>query len=197
MTPKQKQIILDKIARIKKALAADKKRCGGYYEDSHGLRYLPPELYLQMKDYVGSLKYFKWFEKKFPADIGFPLFLFEWTITLFKTSDFKNAEILALKTFFSNSYLFDKFLDYEFLDLDKYEGSDWQTPELAEYLIYSKHQEELNDFAKWISEFLSSDKFYKIANEFVEIEIKLKTEPVGQMRAKLIARRYHLLDNYA
>ncbi len=197
MTPKQIQNKLDKISKIKKALAADKKHWGGYYEDSRGLRYLPPELYLQIKDYVGALKYFKWFSKSFPDDIGFPLFLFEWTITLYKNADFKNAEILALKTFFSNSYIFDKFLDRQFLNLDKYEGSNWENPELAENLTYSKYQDELKDFAEWISEFLSSDKFYKIANEFVEIERKLKTEPVGPKRTKLVERKFNLLDEYA
>jgi len=43
MTPKQEERIRNKIARIRKELAADKKRWGGFYDDSRGLRYLPPE----------------------------------------------------------------------------------------------------------------------------------------------------------
>lgn len=84
MTPKQKERIQLKIAKIKKELAADKKRWGGYYDDSRGLRYLPPELYLKIQDYSGALRYFNWFHKNFPDDSGYPVFLFEWAITRFK-----------------------------------------------------------------------------------------------------------------
>jgi len=44
MTPKQEERTRSKIKMIKAELAADKKRWGGYYDDSRGLRYLPPAL---------------------------------------------------------------------------------------------------------------------------------------------------------
>ncbi len=196
MTPKQVEKIKDKISKIKRELAADKRRWSGYYDDSRGLRYIPPGLFLRLQDYKGALTYFKWFGKNFPDDSGFPVFLFEWTLTLFKTGNFRNAEKKALKTFFSNSYLFDKFLNKNFLHLDKYEGSNWEQAELTKHLEYSKDLPDLHDFADWINEFLTSDKFYKIANEFVDIERKLKTEPTGPTRTELVERRYRLIDIY-
>ena len=42
MTSKQIERIKKKITKIKQALAADKRRWGGFYDDSQGLRYLPP-----------------------------------------------------------------------------------------------------------------------------------------------------------
>ncbi|MFC2132344.1 hypothetical protein ACFLRG_00950, partial [Bacteroidota bacterium] len=190
------QRIIDKIKKIKKALAADKKHWGGYYHDGRGLRYLQPELFLKLKDYKGASNYFRWFEKNFPDDCCYPIFLLEWTITLFKVGKIKEAEKKALKTFMSNTYLFDKFLEKELLHFDKYEGSGWEGEELTNDLSYSKEQEDIQDFVEWIIDFLKSDKFYKIANEFIEIGIKLKTEPTGKKRTELVNREYSLLDDY-
>jgi hypothetical protein len=195
MTPKQIERIKNKITKIKRELAADKKRWGGFYDDSRGLRYLPPELYLKLKDYSGALRYLNWFDKNFPEDSGFPIFLFEWTITLFKTKRIKQAEKKAMETFYSNTYLIDKFLKKEFLDFDKLENSNWEYSSLVEQLIYSKEQDELTDFAEWLENFVTSEKFYDFANKFIEIESILKTEPVGQKRTELVKKRYKLLEN--
>lgn len=197
MTPRKVESLKKKIQKIKAALAADKRRWGGMYDDSRGLRYLPPALFLQLQDYAGAIKYFRWFHKNFPDDVGYPIFLFEWTVTLFKTSDKKGAEKKALQTFFANTYLFDKFLGKPHLDLGIYTHSNWQEASLTEALPYSKDQAELADFVDWVSQFLTSDRFYTIANEFVDIERRLTTEPVGPARSALVARRYSLLDDFA
>ncbi len=195
MTPKQVDRIKDKITRIKHALATDKKRWGRFYDDSRGLRYLPPELYLKLQDYSGALRYFNWFNKNFPDDSGFPTFLFEWTVTLFKTKRIKHAEHKAIETFFSNTYIFDRYLDKELLDFDKSESSSWELSSLTDHFDYSKDQEELADFTDWLEKFVTSEKFYKCANEFIEIETKLKNEPVGPKRSALVNRRYSLLED--
>ena len=196
MTPKQIERLQAKILKIKRALAADKKRWGGYYDDSRGLRYLPPELYIKLQDYSGALRYFKWFDKNFPDDIGFPIFLFEWTITLFKTGNIKAAEKKALQTFISNTYLIDKFLDKPILYFDKEESLSWELPGIIEIFKYSKTQTEFHDFAEWLSVFVTSEQFYKIANEFIEIKRKLKMEQAGPKRSLLVSRRSSLLDDY-
>lgn len=63
MTPKQEERIKNKIKKVKAALSADKKRGGGQYHDGQGLRYYPPQLYIELKDYTGGLRYFNWFNK--------------------------------------------------------------------------------------------------------------------------------------
>jgi len=89
VTPKQVERIRNKIARIRKELAADKKSWGGYHHDGKGLRYLPPELYIKLKDYKGGLRYLRWFDRTFPDDSGYPIFLFEWTIILLRQAKSK------------------------------------------------------------------------------------------------------------
>ena len=196
MTPKQEERIKKKILKIKKGLAADKRFWGGYYHDGSGLRYLQPELFLKLKDYKGAARYFRWFEKNFPNDVGHPVFLFEWTITLFKIGKIKKAEKKTLETFFSNTYLFDKFLEKEMLHFDKWEGCGWEQEDLTNYFSYTKHQEDIKDFVEWVSDFLRTKKFYNIANEFIDISIKLNTEPVGKKRSELVRRKSHLLYDY-
>ena len=193
MTPKQEERIRNKIARIRKELAADKKHWGGYHHDGKGLRYLPPEHFIKLKDYKSGLRYLRWFDRAFPDDCGYPIFLFEWTIILFMAGKTQEAEKKAIETFFSNTYLFDKFLGKEFLQFDKWESSGWEQSSLTKYFNYSKSDAELYNFVVWLESFLTSKKFYKIANEFIEIDKQLKNEPVGQKRSKLVNRRYNLL----
>jgi hypothetical protein len=91
MTLKQEERIRNKIVRIRKELAQDKKRWGGFYDDSRGLKYLPSELFIKHKDYNGGLRYLRWFDRTFSDDSGFPIFLFEWTLILFQTGNIKET----------------------------------------------------------------------------------------------------------
>ncbi|ACU06709.1 hypothetical protein FIC_00235 [Flavobacteriaceae bacterium 3519-10] len=159
MTAKQKERIQLKIAKIRKELAADKKRWGGYYDDSRGLRYLPPELYLRIQDYSGALRYFNWFSKNFPDDSGYPVFLFEWVITLFKTGRLKEAKAKTLQTDLANSWIMPAFLQIRYSRPPAKIFSGWQTPEVAEEMSYSNDDAELADFAAWLRDFVSSAEF--------------------------------------
>ncbi|MFZ1800848.1 MAG: hypothetical protein WAU24_13360 [Chitinophagaceae bacterium] len=195
MTPLQTERIRKKIAAIKRTLAAEKRKFGGY-DDSRGLRYIPTKYFIRLADYKGGLIYTKWFDKNFPDDSGFPDFLFEWAIILFKNGKIIEVEKKSLETFFSNTYIFDKFLGKNLINLDKYECAGWETISMAEEFEYSMGQAELKDFADWLALFIASEKFYIIANEFIEIQCRLKTEPVGRARTILVNRCYSLLDKY-
>ena len=167
MTPKQAERISTKITKIKKELAADKRRWGGFYDDSRGLRYLPPALYIKLGDYFGAKRYFNWFARNFPDDMGYPIFLFEWTITLFKTQKMAEAEQKAQETYRANTYLFDAFLQRPPHGRGIREWSNWASKELAADLPYSETNKELADFAKWLEEYMDSEKFQQFAEDFL------------------------------
>ncbi len=186
MTDKQIDRIKLKIDKYKNALALDKKHWGGYYHDGQGIRYLIPKLYIQISDYKAALRYFNWFDKNFPDDSCYPIFLFEWTFVLFKNNKLAEAEKKLHLTFFSNTYLLDKFLGKDFLELDKNESSNWEFQSLTEYFHYSKNEIKYTDFANWVSLKLLTRIFLDKANRFIEIEQKLKKEPVGETRTKLV-----------
>jgi len=100
MTTKQEERIRKKIAKIKKELADDKKHWGGFYHDGKGQRYLPPGYFIKLTDYKGGLRYLNWFSKTFPDDMGYPVFLFEWIVILFKTGKEIEAKKKHYRLFF-------------------------------------------------------------------------------------------------
>lgn len=187
MTPKQEERIILKIKRIKVELAADKKRWGGFYDDSRGLRYLPPELYIKLADYSGGMRYMNWFKQNFYDDGGFPEFIFEWAIILFKVGKVKEAEKMVFKAFCSNTYILDKFFDNPITPIDKYESSNIDIPEYAiESFNYSFKQANLMDFAEWLQHFIASEKIIALSQRYIDIHKQLNVEHEFETRSNLI-----------
>lgn len=197
MTEKQKERIKTKIKKIRAALLADKKRHGGFFDDSRGIRYAPPSLYIQLGDYTGGLRYMNWFSKNFPDDCGFPEFLFEWTIILFQTGRLKEAEKKAFQAFCRNTYMFDKFFNKVLSPVEKYEGSNIEHAEYAEQsLKYSHTQPELAEFTAWLNHFITSEKFIQKSNKILEIVKRLKNEMDTETRGYLIGMKHQLINEF-
>lgn len=196
MTEKQADRLKQKIKRIKADLAADKRRWGGFYDDSRGLRYLPPQYFIQLGDFKGGLRYLNWFNKNFPDDIGLPIFLFESTIILFQANKIKEAEKKAFQAYCSNTYLFDKFLGRPIIPIDKYEWSNLQKPEFLEHFNYSIEQANLLDFSQWLEDLVLSNKFKKASQKFIEIHSQLKNESKLEKRRELIELANRLEEEY-
>jgi hypothetical protein len=193
MTPKQQERIKNKIKKIKGALAADKKRWGGQYHDGQGLRYYPPKLYIELNDFTGGLRYLNWFNKNFSDDSGYPDFLFEWTIILFKTGRLKDAEKKAFETFQSNTYLFDTFFGRKLTETAKWEGSNLQTQNFAvNHFSYNSTQENLTDFSEWLNNFITTEKFLLLSTKYLDIQKRLETEWDTETRHYLIQQKHEL-----
>jgi len=195
VTEKQTDRVKTKIKRIRGILAAEKRQFGGY-DDSRGLRYIPPGLYIKMEDYAGGLTYLRWFKKNFSDDAGFPDFLFEWMIILFMNNKLKEAEKKAVETFCSNTYLFDKFFGKEILPIKKYEGSNIDSPEFTQYLPYRSEQPELGEFAKWLSSLSNQEKFKDFSSKFIAINKRLHTEDDDETRGYLFKQLEQMKENY-
>jgi hypothetical protein len=197
MTPKQEERIKNKIKKVKAALAADKKRWGGQYHDGQGLRYYPPQLYIELNDFKGGLRYLNWFNKNFSDDSGYPDFLFEWTIVLFKTGRLKEAEKKAFETFMSNTYLFDVFFGRQVTNTEKWEGSNLQTQDFAEnHLGYNSKLENLADFSEWLGKFIATEKYIFLSNKYLDIQKRLKTEQDREIRYYLIQQERQLGNEF-
>ncbi|MBE2188343.1 MAG: hypothetical protein KGZ71_07925 [Desulfobulbaceae bacterium] len=194
MTPKQEERIKNKIKKIKAALAADKKFWGGEYNDGRGLRYIPPQLYIELNDFSGALRYFNWFNKNFSDDSCYPEFLFEWTITLFKTGRLKEAEKKAFQTFCSNTNIFDTFFGRQVTKINKWEGSNLQTQEFAENIFfYKSKQDNLVDFSEWLDKFITTEKFILFSTKYLDIRKRLETERDIETRNYLIHQEQQLV----
>jgi hypothetical protein len=195
MTPKQTEKLRAKIADIKKVLAYEKRKFGGY-DDSRGLRYLPTRYFVELADYAGGLAYTKWFSKNFPDDAGFPDFLFEWTIILLKSGQINQAAQKAFQTFCSNTYLLDKFFERPILPIDKWEGSNLESPSFLEYFQYNYQQPGLEDFTVWLRLFLSSEPFSQAAIQFVKLSKALNQADDIEKRSYLVQQLSLLEKTY-
>lgn len=184
--PKRAKIEKD-LEQIKKLLAADKRKWGAW-DDSRGLRYLSPGLYIQLEDWAGGLKYLKWFEKNFPDDIGMPDFLFEWTIILFKNNKIKEADSKACQTFFANTYLLDSFLGKPVKPIDKWEGSNIESMSYLQHFNYHKSEPDLIDFSHWLEQRMNSGQFIAMRDKYIDLNTKLKLEKDDEIRGYLLAQ---------
>jgi len=195
MTPKQQERIKNKIKKIKSALAADKKYWGGQYHDGQGLRYLPPQYYIQLNDFSGGLRYFNWFNKNFPDDSCYPVFLFEWTVILFKTGRLKEAEKKAFETFCNNTYLVDIFFGRQVTEIEKWEGSNLQTKGFAaNHFCYHSKQDYLTDFSEWLDKFIATERFIHLSNKYLDIQKRLATEKDTETRHYLTLYERQLVN---
>jgi hypothetical protein len=193
MTPFQTQKLKDKIAGIKRTLASEKKKFG-CYDDSRGLRYLPVGYFVQMGDYAGGLAYLKWFDKNFPDDGGFPEFLFESSILLFKSGRRKEAGKKAFQTYCSNPYWIDRFFGRPLTPLDIWHPSNLTTVEYTQALAYSVKQPELADFSEWLKGLLVTEDFTRRCAKYVDIFRQLKTETDKERRRLLVQEASQLTE---
>ena len=193
MTEKQIERVRVKIKRIRSALAAERRKFG-WYDDSRGIRYLPPGLFIKIREFKGGLTYLRWFNKNFPDDAGFPDFLFEWTIILFKNNKIIEAERKILETFFSNTYVIDKFFGREIIPIQKSENSNVEEPGFCEYFEYSASKLELQDFILWLENFEKSEKYKRITTKFIELNKLLLDEDDFGTRKRIIEQERELID---
>ena len=186
MTEKQIERVKKKIKHYRAFLAAEKRRFGGYF-DNRGIRYIIPELFLQIQDYKGAQVYFRWFSKAFSDDVGFPEFNLFWAATLFENNKVPEALRKVYETAFSNTYLLDLISGKDPTKIDKSELSG------AERLYYAKeiYKDCIGlitfDFQTWITSIVDSEEFRANLNRFISLQKLIEDEPVGKMRNHLIS----------
>lgn len=195
MTPKQLERLRTKIKSIRTTLAAEKRKYGGF-DDSRGQRYAPPGLYIQIEDYAGGLRYLQWFQENFPDDVGYPDFLFEWTLILFKAGKTPAAEKKALETFCANTYLFDKFFGLPIIPIAKQEWSNLCQPSFTDHFKYNNTHSGLADFAQWLAGVIAAERFQTFSSKYIDIYKKLKGENDQELRQQLIREARALEAGY-
>jgi|SRR6185312_774861 len=185
MTLQQTERLKRKIENIHRILAAEKRKFG-FYDDSQGLRYLPPGYYVQLGDYAGGLTYLRWFEKSFPDDAAFPEFLFEASIVLFKVGRRAEAGNAAFRTFCSNPYWIDRFLGRPLIEMDIWHPSNVATVEYTRALMHSCKEPELSDFCTWLRDLIVTEDFTRRCSSYIAVYRKLKTETDLERRRLLV-----------
>lgn len=108
----------------------------------------------------------------------------------------EDAERMAIKTYLSNTYLFDTFFNRHIIKIDKWEWSNWGSPELAEYFKYNCNDEYLLDFSDWLKQFEQSKRFKRKVDRFLEIQKALKVEDSTEKRRQLVREADQLIEGF-
>ena len=185
MTEKQIEKIKKKI-RSYRAILAGEKRKFGCYDDSAGRRYEIPFFYMELRDFKGAMRYFNWFEKEFPDDIGDLLFNFIWAVTLFENKKFEKATKKLYKTAFSNTYLLDLLAGKEVKQIDKSELIWFERIENAKAIEDECKKIMSESFFDWLKEFVEMEEYKSNMKKFVSISQLLKDEEPGEKRNYLL-----------
>jgi hypothetical protein len=185
MTDKQIEKIKKQIRSLRAKLSAEKRK-HGWYDDSRGYRFIIPDLYLQIEDYKGALRYFNWFEKEFEMDSGFPDFNLAWTITLYKNKKHELAIKKLYTTAFSNTYLIDLILGNKPLRIDKSELISWESLDFA--IEIEKYWKRMlsTDFVDWLKDVASYDDFKKNMADYIGLKKLIADEKIGKERERLL-----------
>lgn len=185
MTEYQIEKIRKQIRSLRAKLLAEKRK-HGWYDDSRGSRFIIPDLYLQIEDYKGALRYFNWFEKEFEMDSGFPDFNLAWTITLYKNKKNELAIKKLYTTAFSNTYLIDLIFGNKPLTIDKSELINWESLNFA--IETEKYWKRMltPDFLDWLKDVTSQDDFKKNIADYVGLKKLISYEKTGKERERLL-----------
>lgn len=192
MTPAQITRIQTKIIKLRKILAAERARFGGY-DDSAGRRYTILNLYVSISDYKGAAVYLRWFFKNFPEDNGFPFFWVEACITYFYNNKLDQARTMAFNAFTANPYIWEVFFTSTATEVPEMKtGSNWEGLELGLQIPYRADQEQYAQFATWLQTCLAEPKMQDLIQTYFDLKLKLSTTPVGQLRTSLVEQLYGL-----
>ena len=195
MTEKQIENTKKKI-RSHRAKLNGEKRKFGCYDDSYGRRYLIAELYVKIADFKGALNYFKWFEKEFEDDIGFPEFLLFWALTLFENKKIDKAKQKTFAVLFSNIYLLEILCEKKPRYLDFKGNSNIVTLDFAESVKLNCMKLLTDNFRLWLKEFIENEEYEEALAEFVSLDNLLQDERPGDMRSNLIEQGQIMKNKY-
>ena len=192
--PKTPRGLRNQIDRIRGKLS-DFEMEHGSIDDSSGDRYYLFYLYFVLDDVQSSSEYIRWYEQKFPNDMGEPFQLLCWTLIVHRMG--LDADRLLARTMLSNVHLIPRLLGQP----TSTARDDWHaiTFEESEYLD-SAPEEVIAAITEedrlWIGEKYKSEPFQNVLQRYIEIETKLKTTPVGEERSKLVKESYQLADRF-
>ena len=165
MTPAQISRIQTKIIKLRKILAAERARFGGY-DDSAGRRYTILNLYESVADYKDAFVYLRWFFKNFLDDSGFPFFWAETCIVYFYNNKLDQARSITWEVFFTGTAT----------EVERIKpSSNWEGLELALKLPYRANQEKYVNFASWLQTCLAEPQMQELIQTYIDLKLKLSS----------------------
>ncbi len=195
MTPRQIEKIKKQIKSERAFLAAEKRKFGGYF-DNRGRRYVIAELYSHIQDYKGVLRYYNWFYKEFPDDIGFPELHLSWIIAAIKEkkSNIFNNHLIHLEAI--NSYIIPEILGIKQLKTNKWEGMGLSTIEYAKDIKEVSKEWIDTEIINVLEKITSDTEYQRFKSQMIQFDIQFSSEDKVSIRAKILKKREQNVKNW-
>lgn len=184
-------------AAIIKELEADKALTGFIY-DGAGDRYHAALLLIEIADYKGLLDYYDWFYTHFEDDIGSPELHLCWIYTALNTGrdDLLHKHLVELEDI--NTYVLPKLLGQPVERVEKWEGSNLETEEYADYLLqaYPFRRQLTKKMEARLLSITQSKVHEDYKQRFLAYQVEIETLPVGPKRSLTLQKSYDLLEEW-
>ena len=160
----------------------------GFIGDGGGKRYLTGIYYVLAGELEKAGEYFSWFDAEFPDDIGEPVFLLCWALTVHESGNPEEARYRFQLAMLSNLYLVPYLVGKPIPEFDIWHGSNWSQPD---YL--SEIEDWLVDFPQegfpWLESEYEARDSSQLRWEYVKTYHALKF-------AEELDERQRLLNNW-
>ncbi len=170
------------------------KQSHDYIDDSYGKRYLIFCLYFLLGDHEKAQDYFDWYEKEFSDDVGEPIQLFCWAISLFRMGEEDKARYKLAESMLSNLYVIPFFLGHKIKKYDMWHSSNYEEIDYLDYL-YPQIIDAIGDVDRnWMAGHYDSFIFRRIRSRYIEIFHELDGLEGVEARSVLLDEVDGLLD---
>lgn len=187
MNDKEKKAIQKKIAKYRDYLNKEKAIYGGY-DDSKGLRYQIPPLYMKIMDLAGGNRYYNWFWKNFEDDSGEAILFLTWTALFFHRGEEKKAYTNLKKMVHKNIYLIPLILGIKFKKEKIWHSSYEEEPDYCSFINFNELGYLTDEFKDWLESAYKSDEIKNLIKVYIECRKALLTEKNIQKRKKILEK---------
>lgn len=195
MKSKKETSVLKKIKRIKDSLAKEKTTLGCIH-DGRGLRYIIPKMLMDIMALTDGKRYYTWFNKNFPDDIGEPYMFVQWMCLFYYRKEYKLAKEIIKKIIHQNIYVIQQILGKpmkkieDFSHSSNYAEEDYISVEEIEEMSY------IDDaFKNWLEKTYASEDIQSILKNYIDLRIELNNEHDLNKRREILKREEDLFNS--
>ncbi len=194
MKSKKETSTLKKVKRIKDSLAQEKRNFG-FMHDRRGLRYVIPKMLMDIMALTDGKRYYTWFYKNFPDDIGEPYMFIQWLCMFYHRKEYKLAKDIMKKIIRINIYIIPQILDKPlkkaviFSQWSNYEDEAYISLEEIEEMSYID-----KPFKDWLEKTYFSEDIQSLLQNYIALREELDNEDDFDKRGELLQKEKDLFS---
>jgi hypothetical protein len=186
--------ILNEAKKVKKNLLKQKKLFG-FIDDSSGMRYVIPALFMEIMELTDGKRYYTWFKKEFPDDIGEPYMHLQWLLLFYYRKEFKIALKILKEIIHQNIHLIPLILNQPLKHIDGFwYGSNYED----ENYISKAEIDKINcinaDFKEWLNNNYGKKEYQEIVTKYIELRKELNETHELKKRQDILQKEHELFE---